>query len=164
MVKHRSIRLGLFAAAFCTSLATFSGASAESTQVIVLQPSELIYRGNSLIRSGEISRAKKVLEKALKSKLTSTQTANAHNSMCVAYIREEHWRKAMDHCNAAIKLVSYNWRFYNNRGNIYLGLGQADLALDEYGAGLKIAPKSKTLLSNAQLAENQLALQENGHK
>lgn len=138
--------------------------SANPNHVIVLQPSELIQRGNSLIQAGELDEAKVFLKRALTSGLTERQTANAHNSLCVAFIKEEHWRKAMNHCDAAIELVGYNWRFFNNRGNIYLGLGQPELALREYSQGLKISPNAGTLLSNMRLAENQLASSSSYHK
>lgn len=120
---------------------------------IILQPSDLIRRGNSYIESGEIEKAKETLSRALKSSLTQGQRANAHNSLCVANIKEEAWSQAMRQCDAAIKIVPTNWRFFNNRGNIYLGLGQLDLARENYQRGLRIAPKSRTLATNVAILE-----------
>jgi len=48
-----------------------------------------------------------------------------------------------------------NWRFYNNRGNIYLGLGKLDMAMENYRRGLRIAPQSKTLATNIAILEQQ---------
>ncbi len=121
---------------------------------IILQPSDLIRRGNVYIEQGEIEKAKKTLSKALNSKLTSRQRANAHNGLCVVSIKEEEWGEAMRQCDAAIKINRVNWRFYNNRGNVYLGLGQLDLARENYQRGLRIAPKSRTLAINVAILED----------
>lgn len=121
---------------------------------IVLQPSDLIKRGNIYIESGEIEKAKEALSRALKSSLTSRQRANAHNSFCVANIKEEAWNAAMLQCDAAIEIVPTNWRFFNNRGNVYLGLGQLEQARINYRRGLDIAPKSKTLETNVTILEH----------
>jgi len=120
---------------------------------IVLQPSDLIRRGNAYIESGEIEKAKEALSRALKSSLTSRQRANAHNSLCVANIKEEAWNEAMLQCDMAIEIVPTNWRFFNNRGNVYLGLGQLEQARINYSRGLDIAPKSKTLATNVAILE-----------
>lgn len=136
-------------------LVGLSGAAMADMVEIVLQPSDLIRRGNAHIETGDIEKAKVSLTRALKSNLTSRQRANAHNSLCVANLKEESWNIAMQHCNAAIKMTPTNWRFYNNRGNIYLGLGQLDLAMENYRRGLRIAPKSKTLAINIAIVEQQ---------
>ncbi len=129
-------------------------AAAADVVEIILQPSDLIRRGNSHIESGEIEKAKETLSRALRSSLTSLQRANAHNSLCVANIKEEAWDEAMRQCNAAIAITPSNWRFFNNRGNVYLGLGQLDLARENYQRGLRIAPKSKTLATNVAILEH----------
>ena len=134
--------------------AGLSGAATADMVEIILQPSDLIRRGNAYIEQGEIEKAKNTLSRALDSNLTSRQRANAHNSLCVVNIMEEAWNEAMHQCNAAIEMVPTNWRFYNNRGNIYLGLGQWDLARENYQRGLRIAPKSTTLATNVAILEN----------
>lgn len=134
--------------------AGMGGAATAEMVEIILQPSDLIRRGNVYIEQGEIEKAKETLSKALDSKLTSRQRANAHNSLCVANIKEEEWGEAMRQCNAAIKISRVNWRFYNNRGNVYLGLGQLDLARENYQRGLRIAPKSRTLATNVAILED----------
>ena len=125
-----------------------------NTVEIILQPSSLIMQGNSYIESGEIEKAKKTLSRALKSSLTPRQRANAHNSLCVANIKEEAWSDAMQQCDAAIEIAPTNWRFFNNRGNVYLGLGQLEQARENYRRGLRIAPKSTTLTTNVAILEH----------
>lgn len=122
---------------------------------IILQPSDLIRRGNAHIETGDIEKAKASLSRALETNLTLRQRANAHNSMCVANIKEESWEEAMTHCDAAIKMTRSNWRFYNNRGNVYMGLGQFEQAMENYRRGLRIAPKSITLATNIAILEEQ---------
>ena len=136
-------------------LVGFSGTVLADMVEIVLQPSDLIRRGNAHIETGDLEKAKVSLARALETNLTSRQRANAHNSLCVANIKEESWDEAMEHCNAAIKMSRSNWRFYNNRGNIYLGLGKLDMAMENYRRGLRIAPQSKTLATNIAILEQQ---------
>lgn len=136
----------------CMLLAVSTIALADPVEII-LQPSDLLRRGNDYIETGDIEEAKKALSRALETNLTVRQRANAHNSMCVANIKEEAWNEAMDHCNAAINLTRANWRFFNNRGNVYLGLGKLGLAMENYQRGLRIAPKSKTLETNIAILE-----------
>ncbi len=123
---------------------------------IVLQPSELLQQGNSYLESGEIDKAKKVLTRALNSDLTEKQMANVHNSMCVAHIKEEAWQTALKHCDAAIKIVPTNWRFHNNRGNVYFGMRNYRQAMENYQKGRKIAPKSQTIAANIEMLESYL--------
>lgn len=135
------------------SILLLAGQASASTLEIILQPSDLLRQGNAYLEIGETEKAKSILARALDSNLTSRQLANAHNSMCVALIREEAWQTAMSHCNAAIKIVPTNWRFHNNRGNVFFGLGQYDLAMENYEKGLRLAPKSITLATNIDMLE-----------
>ncbi|WP_262693278.1 tetratricopeptide repeat protein [Kordiimonas aquimaris] len=133
--------------------ASTTGAWADVTKII-LHPSDLIRRGNDHIKSGHISEARQAYERALKSNLTNAQQANAHNGLCIANIREEIWEDAIIHCDKAIDLAPHNWRYYNNRGNAYLGLGQYQDAMKEYEKGLQFAPKSRTIRKNIALAQS----------
>jgi len=134
---------------------SFTAAWADTTEII-LQPSDLIRRGNEHIKVGQISDARQAYQRALKSNLTISQQANAHNGLCIADIREEIWEGAIGHCDKAIDLVPYNWRYYNNRGNVYLGLGRYQDAMKEYERGLQYAPKSKTIRKNIALAQSRV--------
>ena len=126
------------------------------TMEIVLQPSDDIRRGNDYIKAGQISEARQAYSRALKANITVSQQANAYNGLCIADLREELWEAAMTHCDMAIDLVSYNWRYYNNRGNVYLGLGQYKKAMEQYEKGLRYAPKSSTIRKNIALAQSRV--------
>lgn len=137
-------------AALTLLLGTSIGAGANTFE-IVLQPSELLRQGNSYLSQGDLEKAKQLLGRALESNLTNSQLANVHNSLCVAHIKEEDWFSAMDHCDTAIKKLPTNWRFHNNRGNIYFGLGDYAEALSSYHKGREIAPKSLTIAENIKM-------------
>ncbi len=130
-----------------------SGPTYASTVEIVLQSSQLLRQGNAYLQDGDIQKAKKILARALDSNLTNSQLANVHNSMCVAHIKEEDWNTAIEHCDAAISKVPTNWRFHNNLGNIYFGLGDYGLAMKSYRKGLSIAPRSITIAANIEMLE-----------
>lgn len=121
---------------------------------IILQPSDLIRRGNDHLKAGQIEDARLEYTRALKTNLTNPQQANAYNGLCIADIREELWEQAINHCDKAIELVPHNWRYYNNRGNVYLGLGEYEKAMQEYEEGLRFAPKSTTIRKNMALTQS----------
>ncbi|GHF13114.1 hypothetical protein GCM10017044_03870 [Kordiimonas sediminis] len=123
------------------------------TYDIVLQPSELINKGNYLVQIGESEQARDLYYRALKSSLSFNQEARVYNSLCATYIMDEDWDDALENCNRAIKMVPNNWRFYNNRGNIYLEIGDVERAMEEYKRGLKLAPQSQTIQYNIALAK-----------
>ena len=125
--------------------------SAADTFEIVLQPSSLLNKANDYLQVGDTKKAKVTLERALETNLTERQLANAHNSLCVAHIREEAWSTAMEHCETAIKIVPTNWRYHNNQGNVFFGLRNYDQALSSYNKGLKLAPRSITLATNVKM-------------
>jgi tetratricopeptide (TPR) repeat protein len=128
-----------------------SAASAIQTE-IVIQQSELLRQGNTYLEKGEIDKAKKSLMRALKSNLTDRQRATTMNSLCVAHLKEESWRKAEKFCDKAIEIFPVDWRYYNNRGNVYLGLGKIKAAIEQYEKGLDLAPNSSVITSNIELA------------
>ena len=141
-----------------TSCAIVLGVSlpsvANNTFEVVLRPSSLLDKANGYLQVGDTEKAKVALERALETDLTERQLANAHNSLCVAHIKEESWTTAMDHCDTAIKLVPTNWRFHNNLGNVQFGMGNYGKALRSYNKGLKMAPRSTTLAGNIEMLES----------
>lgn len=138
-------------AAGCSLLA--SSLANAYTYHIVLKTSDLLKKGRELIQIGESVEARHAFSVALKRQLTDWQRARAHNGVCVSYIMEEGWSDALEHCNAAIRIVPNNWRFYNNRGNIFLETGDIAKAMEEYQRGLEMAPRSLIIKRNMELAE-----------
>ncbi len=50
-------------------------------------------------------------------------------------------KKRCVHCNQALELDRNNWRTYNNRAAVFVGLKQFDLAMTDVNAGLELAPQ-----------------------
>lgn len=141
-------------------------ASNVSAQVVefVIRPSSLLEQGKALIQQGHGEEAVKYFERALRISNSDLQLAKVHNGLCAAFIIEEEWESALRHCNKAIQLRSNDWRFYNNRGNIYLETGQIDKAIEQYNLGLKLAPQAFTIKRNMELAQNRALAVEEANK
>ena len=58
---------------------------------------------------------------------------------------------ALEHCNRALELDRGNWRTYNNRAAVFVGLKIFDLAMTDVNAGLELAPKSRILLKSKEV-------------
>ena len=55
------------------------------------------------------------------------------------------WSEALAQCNRALELDRHNWRTFNNRAAVFVGLAQYDLAMTDVNVGLTLAPDSQTL-------------------
>lgn len=120
---------------------------------VVLAPSSLLTKGNEAITLGNSESARDYYRTALRSRLTDRQRSLAYNGLCVSFIMEERWSEAMAECNRAIRLRPNNWRFYNNRGNIFLEQGDFAKAREEYERGLDIAPQAEVIIRNMSIVE-----------
>ena len=120
---------------------------------IILRASEFLRKGNELVIRGDAVGAREEYARALKGDLTVHQRARAYNGLCVTHIMEEEWSDALKQCNTAIRIAPNNWRFYNNRGNIFLETGEIDRAQEEYARGLELAPNSIVIRNNIKLAD-----------
>ncbi|WP_417456517.1 tetratricopeptide repeat protein [Kordiimonas sp.] len=129
---------------------------------IVMRASESLARAHDLILTGDSAGARKIYERTLDNNLTTMQLARVHNGLCVTYIMDEEWESAMKHCDNAIRIVPNNWRFYNNRGNIYLETGDFDRAYEQYKEGLRFAPRSMVIQHNIDLADGRRAGNQSG--
>ena len=125
---------------------------------IDIHPSKTISQAKFYISTGETDRARAAANRALSSDLTVRQSSQAHNVLCVSYFMDEYWDEALQHCNKAISISARNWRFYNNKGNIFLETGQYEKALEEYKHGLSLAPNSITIQHNIELARTRAGL------
>ena len=77
--------------------------------------------------------------------------AAGHSNVCAGYAALKRWQEALEHCNRALDLDRGNWRTYNNRAAVFVGLKQYDLAMTDVNAGLEIAPNSSTLLKSREV-------------
>ena len=62
-----------------------------------------------------------------------------------------HLAKPPDRRNKALELDRTNWRTYNNRAAVFVGLKQFELAMTDVNTGLEIAPQSGTLQKSREV-------------
>ena len=48
--------------------------------------------------------------------------AAGHSNVCAGYAALKRWNEALEHCNRALELDRNNWRTYNNRAAVFVGL------------------------------------------
>jgi tetratricopeptide (TPR) repeat protein len=82
-----------------------------------------------------------------------SDTAAAHSNICAGLAALKRWDEALEHCNRALEIDRDNWRTYNNRAAVFVGLKQFDLAVTDVNAGLEIAPESRTLKKSREVVE-----------
>jgi len=145
--------------ALSVALAAITVPAISGTVEIVIKSSQMLEKGNRELKLGDPEKAEYYFARALDSNLSRNARPKALNGMCVAKIMLEEWEVAIEHCNEAINLRK-DWRFYNNRGNAFFGMGQFEEALLSYQKALKIKPSSDILKRNRMLTELQIAKQE----
>jgi tetratricopeptide (TPR) repeat protein len=79
--------------------------------------------------------------------------AAGHSNLCAGYASLKRWQEALQHCDRSLELDADNWRTYNNRAAVNLGLGHLDQALRDIEAGLALAPQSSTLKLSREIVE-----------
>ncbi len=72
---------------------------------------------------------------------TVRDQAAGHSNVCAGYAALKRWEEALLHCNQALELDRTNWRTYNNRAAVFVGLKHFDLAMTDVNAGLALAPQ-----------------------
>lgn len=77
--------------------------------------------------------------------------AAGHSNVCAGYAALKRWEEALVHCNHALELDRDNWRTYNNRAAVFVGLKKFDLAMTDVNAGLELAPQSATLRKSREV-------------
>lgn len=113
----------------------------------------LAIEGERALNSGDYVRSIELNRRAMESlELTPLTTSYVLNNLCVAYAQIELFHEAIEHCEQALKMDPRDWRFLNNRGNAYMGLGKLDEAIADYRSALEIRPKSSLLSGNLEIA------------
>jgi tetratricopeptide (TPR) repeat protein len=79
--------------------------------------------------------------------------AAGHANVCAGYAALKRWHEALPHCNRSLDLDRGNWRAFNNRAAVYVGLGMFELAMTDVNAGLELAPDSKILHKSLEVVK-----------
>jgi len=94
---------------------------------------ELVYRGATAIEEKNFSRAKELLNRALK---YDSSSADAHYRLAQAYNKTQDWQQAVDHSEEALGLETGGRtdkaKIYFELGTAYQGLGQKENACGAY--------------------------------
>ncbi len=135
-------------------------ASAAKFELQLGSNSQLDKARESLL-DGDAKNARKMYLTALRNETSERHIALIHNDLCVTYIMDETWGKAMTHCDSAIRIRGSNWRFYNNRANIFLQTGKLRKALQDYRKAESLGSKSWILQKNIAIAEMRIAMENN---
>jgi tetratricopeptide (TPR) repeat protein len=136
--------------AFGTAFAGETLSPAQSATVIgPLNP--LLTDGTAALEAGHYEEGVRLTLAGLEQPNSAKDQAAAHSNICAGYVALKRFDEALEHCNRALELDSTNWRTYNNRAAVFVGMGKLDLAMTDVNAGLELAPDSETLHKSKQV-------------
>ena len=112
--------------------------------------------GNGLINDSarELDRGRwdkgvELVQQAFRSgDITPMNLGAAYNNLCIGLTGQHKFDEAIAACNQALTFRPREWKFYNNRANIYFYLGQFDKALAEYYKAMTFSHGDSILMSN----------------
>jgi tetratricopeptide (TPR) repeat protein len=147
-------------ALFAAVLATFAwpgGARAGETRdagqsATVIGPmNPLLTAGTDALEMGRYEEGVRLTLAGLEQPASTRDLAAGHSNVCAGFAALKRFAEALDHCNRALDLDRGNWRTYNNRAAVFVGLGQYELAMSDVNAGLALAPQSGTLQKSREV-------------
>lgn len=118
-------------------------ASHSTTVIGTMNP--LLAEGSEALERGRFEDGIRLTLAGLEEPANARDQAAGHSNICAGYAALKRWAEALEHCNRALELDPGNWRTYNNRAAVFVGLKQFDLAMTDVNTGLEIAPDSATL-------------------
>lgn len=149
---------GLFAGAlFASALLGSTGAAAgeaisPAQSATVIGPANpLLTAGTDALEMGRYEEGVRLTLAGLEQPASWQDIAAGHSNVCAGYAALKRWEQALEHCNKALELDRTNWRAFNNRAAVFVGLKQFDLAMTDVNAGLALAPQSGTLQKSREV-------------
>lgn len=119
--------------------------AAETGSTSVLGVNESLAAGSRALLLGEYETGVRLTERGLKLVSQRFERARALSNLCAGYTGLRQHEKALEACDAALKLNPQNWRIYNNRSLALLGLGRVVEARQDLAAALEMKPESPSL-------------------
>ena len=119
---------------------------------LIIKGSDLIIQGRSALRSGNMTRAIRIYERALKRNLSLRDRQRALSDMCAALYFKREYDEAIYNCNKAIEITPNEWTNYNTRANVYLASENYEMALADYHYSLLLRPGSNIIERNIEIA------------
>ena len=148
-------------ALFATVIAAMSVAPGVASADETLNPAQsatvigatnpLLAAGTDALEMGRYEEGVRLTLAGLEQPASTHDLAAGHSNACAGLAALKRFEQALEHCNRALELDRSNWRTYNNRAAVFVGLKQYDLAMTDVNAGLEIAPQSGTLQKSREV-------------
>jgi len=144
--------------AVCAGALIVSGAvsateplQANHSATVIGSVNPLLTEGSEALERGRYEEGVRLTLAGLEQPSSERDQAAGHSNVCAGYAALKRWSEALEHCNRALELDNTNWRTYNNRAAVFVGLKMYDLAMTDVNAGLEIAPNSSTLRKSREV-------------
>lgn len=142
----------------CFTGALLFAGTAAAGDVDPAQSATVLGTTNTLLSAGSEALERGHFEEGLRLTLAGLEQPNsvhdqaaAHSNVCAGYAALKRWNEALEHCNLALELDRGNWRTYNNRAAVFVGLKKFDLAMTDVNTGLELAPQSAILRKSREV-------------
>jgi tetratricopeptide (TPR) repeat protein len=125
--------------------------SAPQAATVLGPVNALLSAGSEALERGQFEEGVRLTLAGLEQPNNPRDEAAGHSNICAGYAALKRWKEALEHCNRALELDRGNWRTYNNRAAVFVGLKQYDLAMTDVNAGLQLAPDSAILRKSREV-------------
>jgi tetratricopeptide (TPR) repeat protein len=129
------------------------GTQANHSATIIGPTNPLLTEGSEALEAGRFEEGVRLTLAGLNQPTSTRDLAAAHSNICAGYVALKRWKDALAHCNHSLELDRTNWRTYNNRAAVFVGLKMFELAMTDVNAGLELAPNSNTLLKSREVVQ-----------
>jgi tetratricopeptide (TPR) repeat protein len=134
----------MFRTALLLPLLLANAAFAQSGKVLG-NDSPLLAEGSASLAAGRHEEGIRLTLAGLERPNNPGDVAAAHSNLCAGYAALKRWSEALPHCNRSLELDLRNWRTFNNRAAVFVGLELYELAIADVNTGLTLDPDSQTL-------------------
>lgn len=122
-----------------------------NSSTIIGLTNPLLSAGTDALEMGRYEEGVRLTLAGLEQPASTQDRAAGHSNICAGLAALKRFEEALEHCNQALELDRSNWRTYNNRAAVFVGLKQFDLAMTDVNTGLGIAPQSGTLQKSREV-------------
>jgi tetratricopeptide (TPR) repeat protein len=147
----RAARLALFLVTFAHGAVAMDDSPQSIT--VLGAPNQNLASGSVALEAGRFQDGIRLTLAGLEDVASLKDQAAGHANVCAGYAALKRWNEALPHCNRSLDLDRGNWRAFNNRAAVYVGLGMFDLAMTDVNAGLELAPDSKILHKSLEVVK-----------
>ena len=84
----------------------------------------------------------------------SPHPASDHVTLCGLLQLKREFQRAIEHCQAVLKVNATDAQALSNRGSAHLSLGNLDMAMHDFDAAIAVAPKDASYIFNRALVHS----------